>query len=235
MLSLNISAWVMADLPSAASLFNNDESPGFNWGNVFTGFSLVEKRKFWKEHVGVWSFLYALRYGLAEHCIQAFVVADQKGPKTFCCVSYLLHVCSHYYFSRATKHLILPRSSGPPYGTSSFLFFSTAGWPSVLWRTWLWVPKWISAIASVNSLFTINTLTALLMEMLPVTLRHERFPLQRAPPRLWLSSSCVDPSGPVLGDNSGACFHFAALLCNKPSQQRESSKTSAVVPSASII
>lgn len=47
------------------------------------------------------------------------------------------------------------RSSGPPWGTSSFPSSSTAGWPNVLWRTWLWVRSF-NLMVSLNDLLLIR-------------------------------------------------------------------------------
>lgn len=43
-------------------------------------------------------------------------------------------------------------------------------------------------------------------------------------PSVPLRSSGMHPGGPLLGDNSGACFHFAALLCKTFSSERHQSK-----------
>lgn len=144
----------------------------------------------------------------------------------------------------AAKYLILHRYSGPPYGTSSSLCSSTAGWPSVLWRTWSWVSKRMNLTVSRNSLFSIGALTTLLTQTRcwiswqlfsgrhSISLHRKHLRSRCDPLQLLLSSDCVHPGRPLLGDNSGARFHFIALLCNALALQRDTAKGSTVIPSS---
>lgn len=159
--------------------------------------------------------------------------------------------------SKTPKCLL--RSSGRQLGTSLSPCFSTAGWRSVLWRTWLWVPQIMSLIVSRNDLFLNQNFNdkahcvMLCCVIWQLSCHNHHIPLRlyadlHVPNHLncgckdtffcsvWFGSDCVHPRGPPLEDNLEACRHFITLLCGTFSSaallQQEASQSKTIIPSS---
>lgn len=249
-----ISAWADLHLQPVVfqwgQLISHFLFSGFNWENLSTGFSLVEKECAKSE--GRQDFLHSLILTGTLGNGRTFCVdvccswAGQKEPKAFCCVPAGQRHDEPYKFTSsqfknmlipaAAKYLTLHRYFGPPYGTSSSLCSSTAGWPSVLWRTWSWVSKRMNSTVSGNSLFSIGALTTVNGDVLLDQLTATQPPsfhlcivsicVHKSSTALALLRLCASwraPAGRWLGSLFSICC--AAL-------QRDTAKRSTVIPSS---